>query len=297
MEIISLWPFSCDELNAIKGNFIDCVFNQELEKIRFDDTSRDMLLKKIFWGGYPEIQKISVERRRNAWFNSYLTTILQRDVKDISRIEGVHEFPRLLSLLASRSGSLLNMSNLSRNMGMVMMTLKRYLAILAATFLVRRLPAWFRNVGKRLIKMPKIYLNDSGLLAYLLGINMEQLSSEPQIAGQLLESFVMQELSKQASWSNVLPQVYFYRSTAGREVDFVLENRSGYIVGIEVKMTDTVTSQDFKGLDEMAKVTGKNFLRGIVLYTGSQMIPFGKNLFAVPVNVLWQTGREQDAPF
>ena len=167
------------------------------------------------------------------------------------------------------------------------MTLKRYLALLEATFLIKRLPAWFKNVGKRLLKTPKIYLTDTGLLSYLAGVDQNRLNTDSRFIGQLLESFVMQELFKQASWSNTLPKLYYYRSVSGREVDFVLENRAGNIVGIEVKAATTVRSVDFNGLTELKELLGKRFLKGIVLYTGQRTVPFGENLFAVPVSALW----------
>jgi predicted AAA+ superfamily ATPase len=289
MEIITLWPFSCHELLGRKGTFIDELFSNRTPTIPDDNLSRESLIDNMIRGGYPEIQKLASERRRNAWLNAYITTILQRDIKDISRIEGVQQLPRLLSLVATQSGSLVNMSSLSRDAGLVMMTLKRYLALLEATFLIKRLPAWFRNIGKRLLKSPKIYLIDTGLFSYLIGLDRSRLNTDPKLMGQLLESFVMQELFKQSAWSNTLPEIYYYRSTAGREVDFVLESRAGRIVGVEVKASATVTAVDFKGLEEIRGLLGKQFIKGIVLYTGQSTVSFGKNLFAVPVSALWSS--------
>jgi len=235
LEIITLWTFSCDELIQKKAIFIDSLFADSFQPVHDNRLSRKDLMEKITRGGYPEVQKLRTERRRNAWFNSYITTILQRDVTDISRIQDIQQLPGLLSLIASRSGGLSNLSSLSRDAGLVMMTLKRYLSILEATYLVKRLPAWFKNIGKRLIKAPKLYLTDTGLLSYLVGIDQQRLNTAPKLFGQLLENYVMQELFKQASWSETLPGIYYYRSAANKEVDFVLENRAGAIVGIEVK--------------------------------------------------------------
>jgi len=287
IEIITLWPFSCDELIQKKSTLIDQFFSSKFSMIQTDDLSRKDLVKKMITGGYPEMQKLNSDRRRNAWFNSYITTIIQRDVIDISRIEGIQELPRLLSLAAAQSCGLLNLSSLSRDAGLVMMTLKRYLSLLEATFLVKRLSAWFKNIGKRLIKASKIYIADSGLFSYLVGIDQNRLDNDPKLIGQLLENYVMQELFKQASWSETLPQIFYYRSVSNKEVDFVLENRAGNIVGVEVKTAATVTSNDFSGLSELKDLTGKQFLRGIVIYTGNKTVPFGENLYAVPVSALW----------
>lgn len=287
MEIISLWPFSCDELIQKKSLFLDHLFTDQFSLLHDHGFSRQELVEKMMRGGYPEIQKLSTEKRRIAWFNSYITTILQRDVTEISKIEGVLELPRLLSLIASQSGALVNMSSLSRDAGLVMMTLKRYLALLEAIFFVIRLNAWFKNIGKRLIKTPKLYLTDTGLLSYLIGINQNRLDTDPKFMGQLLESYVMQELFKQATWSETLPRIFYYRSVTGREVDFILETRAGHVVGIEVKASATVNSSDFDGLIEIKNLLGKKFVRGIVLYTGHNTVPFGENLFAVPISALW----------
>jgi len=294
IEIITLWPFSWDELLARKGRLIDALFAEHFEMIHDEVFSRADFLLWLMNGGYPEIQTLPSERRKNAWFNSYLTTILQRDVKDISRIESVHELPRLLALIAAQSGSLFNMSSLSRDAGLVTMTLKRYISLLEATFIVKRLPAWFKNIGKRLIKAPKMYLNDTGLLSYLIGVDQQRLKRDPQIVGRLFENYVMQELFKQASWSHVQPKIYYYRSTAGREVDFVLENRAGEIVGIEAKAAATVTSSDFSGIIELQNLSGQAFKRGIVLYSGHQTVPFGNNRLAVPVSALWKVNAAQE---
>jgi len=287
VEIITLWPFSCDELIQKKATFIDHLFSDQFSLIHDHDFSRQELIEKMIRGGYPEIRKLTTERRRIAWFNSYITTILQRDVTDISKIEGVKELPRLLSLIANQSGALVNISSLARDVGLVMMTLKRYLALLEAIFFVKQLPAWFKNIGKRLIKSPKLYLSDTGLLSYLMGLGQNRLETDPKFIGQLLESYVMQELFKQATWSETLPNIFYYRSVSGREVDFILETRSGHIVGIEVKASTTVNSSDFDGLMEIKSLLGKKFVRGIVMYTGNNTVPFGENLYAVPVSSLW----------
>lgn len=287
LEILTLWPFSCDELIQKKAIFIDHLFADQFSLIHDHDFSRQTLIEQMIRGGYPEIQKSTTERRRSAWFNSYITTILQREVTDISKIEGIRELPRLLSLIANQSGALVNMSSLARDAGLLMMTLKRYLALLEAIFFVKRLPAWFKNVGKRLIKSPKLYLTDTGLLSYLMGLSHNHLATDPKFIGQLLENYVMQELFKQTSWSETMPSIFYYRSASGREVDFILETRSRHIVGIEVKSSATVSSSDFDGLVEVKSLLGKKFVRGIVMYTGNNTVPFGENLYAVPISGLW----------
>ncbi len=238
-------------------------------------------------GGYPEmLGRLTAERRR-AWFGSYVTTILQRDIRDMARIEGLADMPRLLSLLASRASSLLNFSDLSRSLSMPMSTLKRYMALLEATFLVQLLPAWSTNIGKRLVKAPKLLLNDTGLLLHHIGGDEDRMKADPLLGGHVMENFVAMELEKQRGWSSTRPGLFHFRTATGAEVDIVMENRRGELVGIEVKASASVKGADFRGLRVLADIAGERFLRGIVLYSGSEMLPFGKDMLAVPVSALW----------
>jgi predicted AAA+ superfamily ATPase len=288
MEIATLWPLSQGELLDRRERFIDAVFSARLPQLGPLGEKRGDLLQQLTFGGYPEVIGRGAERRRHAWFASYVTTILQRDVRDLANIDGLTEMPRLLALLAARTGGLLNISELSRSSGIPNTTLKRYLSLVEATFLLATLPAWSTNVGKRLIKSPKVYLVDSGLTAYLVGQTAPRLSSEGTITGHLLEGFVVGELRKQRTWSETRVEMFHLRTTAGREVDLVLEDSLGRIVGIEVKATASVGKQDFLGLEAIAEATGKRFVRGLVLYRGANSVPFGERYIALPVDALWR---------
>jgi predicted AAA+ superfamily ATPase len=216
--------------------------------------------------------------------------VLQRDIRDLAQIEGLTALPRLLALLAARTTGLLNHADLARGSGLAQTTLKRYLTLLETTFLVAELPAWFINVGKRLIKSPKVLLTDVGVAAHLRGLDESGLSQSPDQTGPLVENFVFMELVKQAGWSAVRPRFFHFRASHGPEVDIVLENRQGKVVGIEVKSAATVTATDFKGLRLLQEAAGKRFHRGIVLYTGAEVVPFGSNLHAVPLPAIWKWG-------
>ena len=159
------------------------------------------------------------------------------------------------------------------------------------TYLIQHLPAWSGNMGKRLVKASKLVMSDTGMLAYLLGATSERIIKEGTI-GPLLENFIVMELRKQSTWSDTTPQMFHFRTQTGQEVDIVLEDASGRIVGIEVKSSASVGSGDFKGLKMLAEVTGDRFLRGIVLYTGREAIPYGQKLFALPVDCLWTLGAD-----
>ena len=291
MEVITLWPFSQGEIEGVREGFIDAAFSSKLPRLKplekWDE--RREIRRRAIDGGFPEVLARANAGRRDAWYGSYLTTILQRDVRDISRIEDLTVMPRLLSILAARAGSLLNTADISRGSGIVQTTLKRYLSLLETLFLFQELPAWATNVGKRYVKMPKTFLSDTGLAAHLLHLTVERLDQEPGLWGALLENFVGMELRKQAAWSRERPQLFHWRTHGQQEVDLVLE-AGGRLVGIEVKAGTTVTAGDFKGLKGLAEDAGRRWVRGIVLYSGSEMLPFGDNLTALPISALWRLG-------
>jgi len=290
MEILTLSPFSQGELEKQREDFVNRIFASKLSQFAASNLSRDELIKRVLTGGYPEVVGKSSVSRRSAWFRSYVTTIVQREVRDLANIEHLTMMPRLLSLLAARAGSLMNYTELSNSLGLPQSTAKRYIALFKMTFLFQPLPAWSSNLGKRLIRSRKVALNDTGLLAHLTGLNEERIKSDPNTFGALLENFVIMELRKQATWSEIQPQFFHFRTRKGQEVDIVLENPAGEVVGIEVKASSTVKSSDFKGLKYLSELLGDRFLRGILLYTGDQPVPFGSNLYALPVSTLWRTG-------
>jgi len=288
MEIITLWPFSQGELRGSVEGFVDAVFAAELPPVTTPGNQPLDLVERLVTGGYPEAVARTTPARRRAWFSSYVTAILHRDVRDLANIEHLDVLPRLLSLLAARATSLLNYAELSRSLGLPQTTLKRYLTLLKTTFLVELLPAWSANLGKRLVKSPKLLLNDTGLMAHLLGVNSQAFEGRPELLGTFLEVFVAMELKKQIAWSPVQPSIYHFRTGSGQEVDIVLKDAAGRVVGIEVKASATVRAQDFKGLRYLADLLGDRFLRGIVLYTGDQHVPFGAGFHALPLPSLWE---------
>ena len=225
---------------------------------------------------------------RQAWVGAYITTILQRDVRDLAHIEGLTDMPRLLSLLAARSSGLLNVAELSRSAGIAHSTMRRYLSLLETTFLAQLLPAWSANRTKRLVKSPKVHLIDSGMAALLTGASGPDHPGERQLYGRLLESFVVMELRKQMTWNEMRVSLFYFRTASGQEVDAVLEDIRGRVVGIEVKSAASVGEKDFSGLKALAELAGKKFHRGIVLYDGDSVVPFGDRYAAMPISALWR---------
>lgn len=290
MEVLTLEPLSQCEVEASPHNFVDALFGSAPWVRCSVPTDRADLMRRLVSGGFPEALGRADPQRRDAWFRAYLASLLQRDVRDYANIEGLHDMPRLLSLLAARASWLLNMAEVSRSTGIAHSTLRRYLSLLEALFIVQPLPAWSANLGKRLVKAPKLHLIDAGLTAHLRGhTDPAALALSPQL-GPLLENFAVQELRRHLRWADTAATAWHFRTAAGREVDLVLETPSGRVVGIEVKASASITQGDFDGLRELALAAGEGFARGVVLYTGEQLMPFEEDLWAVPVSVLWAGG-------
>ena len=288
IEVLTLWPFSQGEIHGVCESFVDTLFSQKPVGWtgKTATVPRDELLETVLAGGYPVAVARQSAARRDAWFQSYVMTMLQRDVRDLASIADVTAVPRLLSVVAARAGSLLNFADLSRSVALPQTTLKRYFALLEGTFLVQLLRPWARNLGKRVIQTPKVYLNDTGLLTHLLGATVDRLKAEGNLAGGVLENFVLMELRKQSTWSTTQPELFYWRTASGQEVDVVLEDRAGRVVGVEVKAAATLSGNDVRGLQALSIAAGKHWLRGVVLYTGTEVIPFSANLHGVPISRL-----------
>ncbi len=288
MEIIKLFPFSESEIDSQKGSFLDRVFEKRIRPAASYNGKAKDIQERMIRGGFPEATQRTRSERRAAWFESYITAILQRDIRDISNVEGLTALPRLLSLIASRSSTLLNYAELSNSSGIPQTTLKRYMALFDATFLVQLLPAWSSNFSKRLIKAPKVFVTDTGLTAHLLGIDIKRLSTDHVLLGKMLECYVFSELAKHQSWSKDNYKLYHFRTAGGEEVDFLIERADGSVVGIEVKSGSTVDAGTFKNLRSLANEKGKDFVRGVVFYTGEEYVPFEAKLIALPIHSLWR---------
>ncbi|MFA5809243.1 MAG: ATP-binding protein [Thermoleophilia bacterium] len=294
IEIITLWPLSQGEIEGRRERFVDFLFSQKAKPRKNDArVSRLDISKRILSGGYPEAIKRKDAARRREWYGAYISTLLQRDVRDLAHIDRLADMPRLLSVLAARTGNLMNMSELSRTTGIAFSTLRRYLGLLEATFVLQIIPAWSTNLSKRLVKSPKIFLIDGGLTAYLIGQTDPRTLQESTQFGHLLEAFVVMELRKQIGWSETHCSIYHYRSSSGREVDILLEDQQGRLVGLEIKASARVGKKDFTGLESLAEIAGDKFIRGVVLYTGDVVLPFGSRFSAMPISALWTGGLDE----
>ena len=286
VDYVQLWPFSQGEFEGVRESFIDRAFAGEPPVMEDAPRGRGAYAGRIATGGFPDAQtrQAGVAER---FFESYLRSILGRDIPEVSRVHDAASVTRLLTVAASRTAGLMNARAMANDLKLDGKTVVRHTDLLENLFLVRRLPSWHANLGSRQIKTPKLHLVDSGLLTHLLGADAERLERDAQLAGQVFETFVAMELDRQSEWSRSKPFLLHYRDKQQREVDIVLERRGGDIVGIEVKSAPTIRSRDFAGLRYLRDRLGDRFKAGVVLYTGRQTLPFGPRLRAVPLCGLW----------
>ncbi len=287
MQTLTLWPFSRGEIDSGEDGLVDRLFREGTLSTSGSAIDRDGYLDMAVQGGFPEAAQRKDPGRRTAWFGSYLSTLVQRDLMTLADIEHLTVMPRVLRILAARSAGLLNTSAISRDVGMPNTTLSRYLALLEALFLITLVPAWTSNLGRRAVKSPKLLMTDSGILCHLLGIERTALEAIPTEAGRVLETFAGCELIRQLGWSRTRGTLHHFRTHTGMEVDFVIEDAAGRLVGIEVKASSTVGPSDLKGLRALRDSVPDRFLRGVILYTGSEGVPVGEGFHALPISDLW----------
>lgn len=286
MGIVALHPFSQGEQEGIREQWVPRAFEGNFMARTALNT--DDLWQRVLRGGYPQAVAQPTIALCQAWLRAYAETLITRDVRLLVDIERVADMGRLLQLLSAQAGQLLNLASLSREMGVPHSTLQRYLSLLETLMVVVRVPPWHANISQQLLKTPKVFLNDTGLALAILEVSEERLVQDALLRGRMLENFVACELVKQMSFADTTYRLFHFRTSKGREVDFVLENARGQIVGIEVKASATVSADDFRHLRALAEWAGHRWAGGFVLYAGTTQVPFGERLWAMPVASLWQ---------
>ena len=287
VEIVPLYPLGRSEQLGIKHpQFIAKAFRGAVPDMA-EALSMQKLSDWVTAGGYPEAIKRRSERRRQDWYRAYIKSIVERDLPEISNLAKPDQIPRVLQIAAQFAGQLTNLSEIGRSVGLDHKTADHYVRVLEQLYLIQRVQPWFRNELSRLVKTPKLHFIDSGLLTAMRGYSLSRLRADRTLFGELLESFLFSELLKLSAWADERVMLFHYRDRDKLEVDFVLENSAGEIVGIEVKSAASVTRRDFLGLERVASAAGSAFKQGIVLYDGVQTLSFADNLRAVPLSALW----------
>jgi predicted AAA+ superfamily ATPase len=286
VDYVRLWPFSQGELAGRRETFVDRLFGGEALRTDDAEVGRGAYAERIVAGGFPDAQNRS-PRGRARFFTSYVSTILGRDLRDIASVRDTDGIERLLRILATRSAALVSSRGISGELGIDHKTVAAHTRILEDLFLVWRLQPWHVNLGSRLVKTPKIYMTDTGLLTHLINVNAEGIVRGTAIAGPIFETFAAMELARQCEWAESPASLYHYRDNQKREVDVILELGSGEVAGVEIKTAASVQPKDLAGLRYLREKLGERFKTGVVLYTGKRTLSFGDRLTAVPLRELW----------
>jgi len=287
---VEVWPFSQGELAGVADRFVDVIFTgvAGLAEYRPSGISRRELLERVCAGGYPEVHELSGGQRAG-WFRDYVRTTIERDVVEMSGIRKVAEMGQLLRLLAARSGCELVMESLIEDSALERQAVYDHRGWLQTIHLVTTVPAWSRNLTRRVKRRSKVFLTDPGLAAWLMGKTPAALESPTDRAtGQLVETFVFAELRRQLTWAATDATLYHWQDRAGGEIDFVLESADGRAVALEVKAGQTPKREWFRHLERMRDTLGESFMAGVVLYGGRQVLRFGDRLMAAPISALWE---------
>ena len=287
IALVELMPLSQAEITGGRGEFVDRLFAGEPLNVTQPPIVGAALNDIVLTGGYPEALKRSSARRRVAWFADYLQLVIDRDARETASIEQLDRLPTLVAHLAEQAGSGVNISNLANTLQMSRQTVARYVEALERVFMIRSLPPWYSNRVSRLAKTPKLQFFDSGLLAAQLGITAIDPIKPPAIRGALFETFVHGELRKLMGWAQTHTTLCHFRTRENEEVDFVLEDRRGRIVGIEVKASATLRRGDFAGLRKLEAAAGDRFVAGLILHDHDRITPISERIRGAPLSLLW----------
>jgi uncharacterized protein len=286
---VEVWPFTQGELVGRTDRFLDTALADPaaVADYRSPAIDRRDLFERLCAGGYPEIQQLT-SRQRPGWFRDYMRTTIERDVVELTGVRKVTEMGQLLRLFAARTGCELVMQNVIDDSPLERQAVYDHRAWLETIHLITIVPASSKNLTRRVKRRPKIFMTDPGLAAWLVGNTPAALENPTDPAtGQLVEALVCTELRRQLTWADIEATIYHWQDRAGAEVDLVVETSDGRVLGLEVKAGQTPRPDWFR-LIRMRDTLGDQFIAGIALYPGEQVLPYGDRLLAVPIPALWQ---------
>jgi len=286
METLMLLPLSQSEIENRPAHWLDSIFAGEILTADPPILGNE-LVERVLRGGYPEAVRRPTSRRRIAWARQYIDAIIQRDVRDVAEIDKLDQLPRFLRALAQTAGQMCNYSEIGGQVGLDGKTVSRYIGVFEQMYLLKRIDVWARNRLKRVVKTPKLQLIDSGLLAMLMDVTVKDVQVDKSHYGHVLESFVFGELLKHSTTADDDYRLLYYRDADKFEVDVVIENTAGQLVGVEVKASATVKERDLRGLKKLANLAGDQFTAGVLLYDGDETMPLASNIWAAPLSTLW----------
>ncbi|TDT95652.1 hypothetical protein EDD99_7487 [Streptomyces sp. 846.5] len=287
--LVEVWPLSQGEMRGRPEQFTHALMGRTemLRNLEPERLGRADYVETIWRGGFPEPLKMPT-RARASWFDDYIATVTDRDLREMARVNEPSAARQVLRALAAATSQELVITALAQRTELRRETVARYVGLLEVVFLVHEVPIWSRNLSKRMVKHPKVHLVDSGLAAHILGASPSSMASttSPEL-GPLTETFVFGEIAKQVAWADELISVHHYRESSGAEVDLVLETRDGRVGAVEVKASSTVRAEDFRHLAYLRDAIGERFANGVVFYLGDEVLPFGDRITALPMSGLW----------
>ena len=286
METLSLLPLSQSEMALRQANWIDQAFAGRILQASTPAVG-EALVERVLRGGYPVAVARPAGRRRTTWARQYIDALIERDVRDIAHIDKLDQLPRFLRALAHTAGQMCNYTQLGAQVGLDGKTALRYCGVFEQMYLLQRIDVWARNRLSRVVKTAKLQFLDAGLLASLLDLTAQEVAQDRTRFGNVLETFVFGELLKHSTTAQDDYRLMYYRDADKFEVDVVIENAAGQLVGVEVKAAATVKASDLRGLKKWAALAGPQFRLGVVLYDGTETLPLGDGLWAAPLSSLW----------
>jgi len=266
--MLTLWPFSLNEIR------------------RYETSMEPFSL--IARGFFPRLHEEDLEPRR--FYNSYLQTYVERDVRALIQLRDLSQFQKFLILLAGRVGQVVNLASIGSDAGVSATTIRNWISVLKASYVLFELPPFFENVRKRLIKAPKIFFTDVGLAAFLLGIHTEEQASRDPLRGNLYENLVITDIMKSAFNKGIRPEIYFFRDSHGNEVDLLIREK-GMLIPVEIKSAETFSMDFIKGLERFQALGVKRVASGAVLFNGKQQTNVrGTRIFnPLLIENIWET--------
>ncbi|MEO0443730.1 MAG: ATP-binding protein [Pseudomonadota bacterium] len=284
---IRLRPLSQGEQQQKTPSFLERAFSGHVDKgSEFYD--RDTLLDIALSGGFPESLTLdSLERK--AWHLDYIQAMLERDLKDIAKIQRQDAMRELVSVLAAWSSKFMDIASIGKGLSIRRPTVESYISALEALYLVERVRPWTKTDYERVGKQSKLFMTDCGLMASLLGWRMDQIRLDSDRSGKLIETFAFNELASQVDVHKPRYQLYHYRDREKREIDFIIEREDGALLCVEIKAGSSVKNNDFKHIHWFKKHLAKdNPVTGVILYSGEHIAAFGEGLWVVPFGELWR---------
>lgn len=289
---LDLWPFTQGEIEGHPDRFLERAFSnpEQLLSAELSPLSPDDYLHRVCRGGFPEVVALP-EQSRGIWFRNYVRSVTQRDITEFTGARRAQHLPKMLSLLAARTANELVVSHIHDALGLGSRnTTDDYLSHIQMVYLTHLLPAWSRGLTAKAARHPKVYIADTGLAAHLLAKNPISLSRPIDPArGPLMETFVVNELLRQAGWLDHEVRLHHFRDRDGGEIDLIAEAADGRVVALEVKAAQTASPRDARRLTWLRNKIGSDFVCGAVLHTGNRSFRLESNIYALPISSLWLT--------